>query len=185
MLLTSRSARTHFPTSAAPDVSTRLPHSDRIASSITSISLLPHARKLTYSASSLGPASSRRNVFRMGSQAYEIALSLALRSIGSAAFPAIARNGDQLLEPFARGAFVSKARPQSRKLGGSITPDHYYERNVVVPVRYSKRFFYVPMGLYRGRSRNARARGTPLRSARGGPWGARSAASASRVTSAP
>lgn len=76
-----------------------------------------------------------------------------------------------------------KPRPRSRQPGGSIPLNQYYAVNVVVPGRYSKRFFCDPTGLYRGERRNVRARGTPPRSARGRPWGARPAACASRSTS--
>ena len=46
-----------------------------------------------------------------------------------------------------------------------------HDRNVVVPRGYSKRFFCVPIGLYRGNLRPATALGIPARSALGGPAG--------------
>lgn len=143
----------------------------------------PQAHLLRKVARSREPALSRMNVFRMGSQAYEIALSSALRSIGSAALSASRAMETSFWNLLLGTLSFRKLRPQSRQSRGPITPDQYYERNVVVPGGYSKRFFCVPIGLYRGKCRNARARGTPPRSARGGPCGTRPAACASRVTS--
>src|SRR6266702_6262484 len=47
-------------------------------------------------------------------------------------------------------------------------PNRCYGWNVVGPGRYSKRFFCVPIGLYRGNLRPDTARGMPARSALGG-----------------
>ena len=51
---------------------------------------------------------------------------------------------------------------------GPATLDRCCGRNVVVPGEYSKGFFCVPIGLYLGILRKARARGMPARSAFGG-----------------
>ena len=59
---------------------------------------------------------------------------------------------------------------------GPATLDRCCERNVVAPGEYSKWFFCVPIGLYRGNFRPATARGMPARSALGGRSGINPAA---------
>jgi hypothetical protein len=54
-------------------------------------------------------------------------------------------------------------------LRGQRPCDRCCERNVVSPGRYSKWFFCVPVGLYRGDLRAPTARRMPARSALGGP----------------
>jgi hypothetical protein len=54
---------------------------------------------------------------------------------------------------------------------GPATLDRCCERNVVAPGEYSKGFFCVPIGLYRGIFRPATARAMPARSALGAPAG--------------
>ena len=54
---------------------------------------------------------------------------------------------------------------------GAATLDRCCERNVVAPGEYSKRFFCVPIGPYRGILQPATALGMPARSALGAPAG--------------
>jgi len=67
----------------------------------------------------------------------------------------------------------SRSRPLvfHRIPAGPATLNRRCGRNVVVPGRYSKRFFCVPIGLYRGILRAPTARKIPARSALGGLWG--------------
>ena len=67
----------------------------------------------------------------------------------------------------------SRLRPlvSTRLPAGPATLDRCCGRNVVVPGGYSKRFFCVPIGLYRGILRAPTARKMPARSALGGLWG--------------
>ena len=71
------------------------------------------------------------------------------------------------MEPFNRPALVPRTLVSTRN-GYGANPDRCYGRNVVVPGGYSKRFFCVPIGLYRGNLRPATARRMPARSALGG-----------------
>src|SRR5206468_12610697 len=57
-------------------------------------------------------------------------------------------------------------------LRGPATLDRYVERNVVSPREYSKGYFYVQIGHYRGILRAPTARRMPARSALGGPGSA-------------
>lgn len=66
---------------------------------------------------------------------------------------------------------------------GPATLDRRCGRNVVVPEQYSKRFFCVPIGLYRGKYRPVTARRIPARSNFGGPAGTNPAAVSNPWTS--
>jgi hypothetical protein len=66
---------------------------------------------------------------------------------------------------------------------GPATLDRRCATNVVVPGGYSKRFFCVPMGLYRGKNRPVTARRMPARSDFGGPAGVTPAAASNPWTS--
>jgi hypothetical protein len=61
------------------------------------------------------------------------------------------------------------AGPYPLRLAGPATLDRSVGRNVVSPREYSKGYFYVPMGHYRGILRAPTARPMPARSALGGP----------------
>ncbi len=77
-----------------------------------------------------------------------------------------------VLEPLLGPALASRALVSTRTPRG----DRCRGRNVVAPGEYSKRFFCVPMGLYRGIFRPATALGMPARSALGALAGARPSA---------
>jgi hypothetical protein len=65
---------------------------------------------------------------------------------------------------------------------GPATLDRCCGRNVVAPGEYSKGFFCVPIGLYRGIFRPATARAMPARSALGAPAGVNPSAAIKRWT---
>jgi hypothetical protein len=66
---------------------------------------------------------------------------------------------------------------------GPATLDRCCGRNVVAPGEYSKWFFWISIGLYKGNIRPATARGRPARSALGGLGSVNPAADISRSTS--
>src|SRR5712671_2123404 len=82
---------------------------------------------------------------------------------------AIALKWTCVLEPFNRGASVLDSTRFN--LRGQRPWTDVCARNVVSPGGYSKRFFCVPIGLYRGNWRPPTARRMPARSALGGPGG--------------
>jgi hypothetical protein len=86
----------------------------------------------------------------------------------SAAFFAIALKGTCVLEPFTQGGLSFESlQPRSVSSYGASNPGPMFGRNVVAPVEYSKCFFRIPMGRYRGGFRPATALGMPARSAFG------------------
>ena len=78
-------------------------------------------------------------------------------AVESSTASAIALNWTCVLEPFTRRALVSRTLASPVTLTGPVTLDRCCERNVVAPGKYSKRFFCVPIGLYRGIFRPATA----------------------------
>ncbi len=97
-------------------------------------------------------------------------------AVESSTASAIALNWTCVLEPFTRRALVSRTLAFARTPTGPITLDRCCGRNVVAPGQYSKRFFCVPIGLYRGILRPATALWMPARSALGAPAGVNPAA---------
>jgi hypothetical protein len=89
---------------------------------------------------------------------------------------AIALNWTCVLEPFTRRALVSRTLAFTRTPTGPATLHRCCGRNVVAPGQYSKRFFCVPIGLYRGILRPATALWMPARSALGASEGVNPAA---------
>lgn len=106
-----------------------------------------------------------------------IRLSFALRSRAAQLSQPSRSVKTSLLEPFTRAGSCSQETLASTVAStGPATLDRRCGRNVVVPEQYSKRFFCVPIGLYRGKSRPVTARPIPARSAFGGPASANPAA---------